>query len=254
MPLRAAWLLAACVVSIGCAFPRRTTPLAPVPNVGTSLDAPEDLWRLQVATVYVPPRTQSGLAWDSDGSGPDIFVRIYRDDDLIIETSVVDNNHRPEWDESSEGNLLLPRTARFRFEVWDDDGLTSTPVGSYRREGLPHSAVPGVDARITLQGGAGLTIRLADPEAHRGVGLTYELHPDGFKVVSVLAHSPAGRAGLENGDRITAIDGQEIASLGEARAATMLAQAGQSGDVLTVDKDGRTRAVELDGGHVWLAD
>lgn len=46
-----------------------------------------------------------------------------------------------------------------------------------------------------------------------GVGIRVEETPDGLVVVSVLPDSPAERAGIEAGERITSVDGEDVTDL-----------------------------------------
>ena len=69
----------------------------------------------------------------------------------------------------------------------------------------------------------------------------------------MFGDSPAARAGLKAGDRITAIAGKLVDDLPGGQAESALAQAGQTGAELTVEKDGQYRRVKLDDGYVWLS-
>ncbi len=145
-------------------------------------------------------------------------------------------------------------TGALRFEVWDDDTVGADPVGIFRHGGLPETAMPGVDARILLEGGSYLTIRADNPRPHRGVGIDeYEVRPDELVVVRVVPNSPASRADLVAGDRIVAIGDQRVSALTDAQAASALSMAQTRRRALTViGANGRERQVELDQGFVWL--
>ncbi|BET67021.1 sigma E protease regulator RseP [Opitutales bacterium ASA1] len=68
--------------------------------------------------------------------------------------------------------------------------------------------------------------------------------PDGTEV-----ESPAARAGLQEGDRVIAIDGREVADWGSLRQ-TLVSTTGRTADgapraVLTIERDGRSLQVEI---------
>jgi len=248
--------LAVGLTMIGCVYPRRGTSLTPVRSerATASFNAPAHIWQLTVVEAHVRPRKSGDLSWD-DGEGlPDVFVRIYRGGEQVFETETVDDSLTPRWDEVLPRNFRIPPDAALRIEVWDRDTVGADPVGIYNDRGLPDNALPDADARIMLEGGSWLTIRATAPRPHRGVGIEeYEVRPDELVVARVLQHSPAGRAGIEPGDRIVAVGDQRVADLNEAQAASALSMAANRDRQLTVkDEGGEERQVDLDRGYVWL--
>ncbi|MEC7520438.1 MAG: PDZ domain-containing protein [Myxococcota bacterium] len=248
--------LLAATLAIGCVYPRRGTSLTPVraERSSGSLSAPADVWKLTVVDAQVRPRRAGDLHWDDDQGLPDVFVRVYRDEALIFETETVQDSLTPTFDASPAQNVRLPAGTPLRFEVWDADTVGADPVGIHRTNGLPQNAVPDADARIMLEGGSWLTIRITAPRAHRGVGIAeYEVRPDALVVVRVEPHSPAGRAGIEPGDAIVAVGDERVSELNEAQAASALSMAANRSRQLTVrNAQGRERQVDLDQGYVWL--
>lgn len=243
---------------VGCVYPRRGTSLTPVRSERTSgtFNAPAHIYQLTIANAQVRPRKSGDLPWDSDGEGrPDPFVRVYRGEELLFETEQVNDTLTPEWETTLPRNVRLPPDHRVRIEVWDSDNIGNDPVGIYNGRGLPSNAAAGGDARIMLEGGSWLTVRAEAPRPHRGVGIEeYEVRPGELVVQRVLPFSPAGRAGIEAGDRIVGIGDQRVADLNEAQAASALSMAANRQSQLTVkDADGRERQVDLDRGYVWLA-
>ncbi len=244
------------LLTIGCVYPRRGTSITPVrnPRSAAVMDAPPNVWELTVVGAQVRPRRPGDLSWDDSGGLPDVFVRIYRNEEQIWESETVEDTLTPEW------NVVLPRNFRagatdyLRVEVWDADGVGADPVGIYRNQGLPPTALPGADARLLLEGGSYVTIRVNPPRAHRGLGVEeYVVKPDELEVVRVMAFSPAGRAGLEPGDRIIAVGDQRIADLSDAQAASALSMAVTRHSSLTVRRgEGPERVVDIDDGYVWL--
>lgn len=250
LPMRLLLLL--CLV-VACVHPQRSTSLSPVQNLD-DIQAPNDLHRLSFVSAIIPPRARGDQPWDEDGSPPDPFVRVYRDGDLIYESDAVDDSIQPRFEDAISENVILPRTAEVRIELWDSEDLRlPKPIGTWRGRGLPPTALPGADARITMEGSSQLTFRVEPPEAFRGTGITlYELRRDELFVDQVIRFSPAGRAGLDHGDRIIAIDGQPIADLGNDAAAGALSMASSRRTPMTViHADGRREDVTLDSGYVW---
>jgi len=242
-------------VALGCAYPRRSTSLAPASGAADESSPPGFVWALEVVSGVVPPRKRGGATWDEDGGLPDPFVRLYRDESLVFETAIVEDQLEPEWTATPERNVVLPPDVDLRFEMWDSDrGVNSDPIGIWRGRGLPSTALPGADARITLEGGAQLLVRVHRAKAHRGVGIQlYEVRSDRLIVLEVIEHSPAGRAGIQPGDLVVAIGGDTVEDLGEARAASALSLAVDRSLRLTVEHpNGQRDQIELDRGLVWL--
>lgn len=247
-----ALLVFACGLLSGCAFPRRSTSLSTVRQAPES-GVPNGLWRLRLVRAEIPPVDRSGRPWDEDGSMADPVLRLYRGDELVFETDALEDEREPRWDITTE-NLLFPSTQEVRVELWDDEALP-TPIGVYRGRGVPTGALPGATTTLRLDGGATVDIVLEVPEAHRGTGVSlFEVRSDSLVLVEVLRHSPAGRAGLREGDAIIAIDGESVATLGGAAAASRLSMANSRRSTLRVRHgNGREEEVSIDGGFTWLS-
>ncbi len=238
-----------------CSYPVRSTPLWPVRSGERStLERPDHIHSLTVVGAELPPRKRGGLAWDEDGSGPDPFLRIYRDGELLWESPVRHDTRTPRWDHTFPRAVRLPPGAFLRVELWDADFPRADPAGVWRQRGLPTALQGGHAVRLRLEGGAVVTLRIGPPVPMRGTGIArYEVRPDDLLVLRVLPDSPAARAGVRTGDRIVAIDGESVARMGAARAVGRLAQAGRRrGVTLRLRRpSGRVRTVTLDGGFVW---
>lgn len=250
--------LVVCVIATvlaACAYPRRSTSLSPATGEVQTLDAPSNLWRLRLGSATIPPRRRGGLDWDPDGGLPDAFVRILRGGELVYESPVQENTLDPAFDVLLPKNVWLPTDRELRIEVWDrDEGPSNDPVGVWRGQGLPPNALPDADARITLEGGAALSFRVMPPHPHRGVGISeFEVRGDELKVLAVMEHSPASRAGIAAGDAIVAIGDRAVDDLDDAQAASALSMAADRQAALRVRKSGgQEETVELDRGYVWL--
>lgn len=247
-------LCAASLALVSCAYPRRSTALSEVQVEAGGPGQPSDVWWMTIVDAQIPQRNRGDSNWDEGGGPPDPFVRVYRDDVLVFESSTQDNTIHPAWNQSLPRNIEIPSDTDFRIEVWDRDAVGADPIGIYRGHGRPGNALPGVDARILLEGESTVTIRLEEPHAHRGVGISaFEVHGDSLLVLGVEEHSPAGRAGIEAGDSITAIGGRTISDLGSNQATGALSMAGERRQSLTVrDAAGDEREVDLDHGYTWL--
>ncbi len=243
------------LVSLGaCAYPRRSPSLSSVAEAeAANVSAPSGVTRLQFVSAEIPPRQRGDLPWDDEGTEADAMVRVYRGDTLLFESEPVVDSIRPQFDVVTE-NLYLPATEDIRIELWDDDPGVAEPIGTWRGRGLPRTALPGADSRINLEGGAQLLFRVQPAEVLRGTGIeTYEMRGDHFHVVSMIERSPAGRAGLREGDDIVAIGGQSIDELGADAAAGALSMASSRRSSLTFRRGGNEQTVELDGGYTWRA-
>ncbi len=250
------FLVAALAVALSaCVYPHRGTSLTTVqrPSTGT-FTAPADIWQLTIVEAQITPRKNGDLSWDDNGGLPNPFVRVYRGEEMVFETPVLNDTLAPEWNLTLPRNVHIPREAAMRFEVWDRDTVGDNPVGQFHSSGLPPNAEPDADARLMMEGGNYLTIRVSAPRPHRGVGIDdYELQPDALVVHRVLAYSPADRASIVPGDAIVAIGGRRVSAMNDAQAASALSMAGHRRTTLTVkNRDGREREVEVDGGFVWL--
>lgn len=248
-------VFAAVIALPSCAYPRRATSLSEVHSTAGGPGEPANVYAMTIVSAQVPERNRGNSNWDDGGGAPDPFVRVYRDDQLIFESSTADDTIAPVWNQELPHNIEIPPDCSFRLEVWDRDAVGADPVGIYRGHGRPPNALPGVDARILLEGESYLTIHLGEPHAHRGIGISaFEVRGSELVVISVEAHSPAGRAGIVPGDRITSIGGRAVSELGQQQATGALSMAAERHQNLSVISAGQTQAreVELDHGYVWL--
>jgi hypothetical protein len=253
-----AWLgLLGVTLIIGCAYERRSTVLYPLAArpMKTPPEQPKDLWSVTVFSAQLSPRKPSGLIWDNDNTPPDPYVQLFVDDRLVWESPVVEDTIDPQWNIVLPRNVMIRPTSAFRIEVWDQDTAPSRdPIGRLQRIGLPPTAQPNAVTRLMMDTGAVVTIKFAPPMIHKGVGITwFEVRPTALVVLEVEKYSPAGRAGIRDGDKIVMIDNHSIESLGDSQACSLLSLAAERRYSFEVeDAKGAKRAVKLDTGFVWL--
>ena len=240
------WFVVAALASLssllGCAavFPRYTTATRRVPaellQERTVAPPPDDVRTVSVLSAELPPSRTDGQPWDSDGA-PDLYAVILRDGAEVYRTPVVPDSLRPEW-RAAEVTLRVRPDSVLRFELWDDDGLVSQPVGSEQVTGIPSSALDGGNWLVRFQGNAFLRLGARPPEARFGMGVTFEVHEDHLRVLAVEAGGPGAAAGLRVGDRIVALDRRRVQDLGEIESHQAMDRASLRPVTLTVERDG----------------
>lgn len=247
--------LLAVLAASGCAYPRKQTVMNPAPPDRVKADErPKDMWSLRIVDAELPQTKPGGLPWDSDGTPPDPFVRVLVNERQVWESPVKKDTRTPSWNILLPRNVEIPENAVFRIELWDHDSAVSAdPAGSIQREGLPATALPDANARLTLDNLAMLTLVASAPRAHQGVGLYVEVRSDALLVLEVERYSPAFRAGVLKGDRIVGIGPQRVSELGGDEAVSDLSLAIDRDLSLTLaDEKGHERQVTLDKGFIWL--
>jgi hypothetical protein len=211
------------------------------------------LWSIRFVDAQLPETKGGGLAWDSDGTGPDPFVRLIIDGRLVWESPVQRNTRHPEWNVTLPRNVYVPAQASFRLELWDDDAASSDPAGSLQRSGLPETALPDALAHLTLDNLGVITVVVSEPHPSKGLGVEFEQHSDALKVLKVEPFSPAARAGIKTGDKVVAIGDARVESLTAAKAAGELSLSADRGENLKIrDDKGKERDITIDHDFLWL--
>lgn len=239
----------------GCAYPRRETNITPAPPAITeAAKRPEGLWTVRVLTGETPQKKRSGMAWDTDGTAPDPFLRLYVDERLIWESEVQYDTATPAWNVTLPRNLKVGDDDNFRLEMWDrDTAVDADPMGRLSHTGLPPNAMPDAQARLSLEMGTAVEVIVSAPTAYRGVGVHFEVHKDALVVLEVEPLSPAGRAGLKPGDRIVGLGPERVQHMTGQESSSQLSLASERGLALTVaDAEGKERQVPLDKEPIWL--
>jgi hypothetical protein len=245
---------AALTCTVGCAYPRRATPLSPLTQPAVDRRTqPENLWQLRLVRAEIPREKRSGLSWDDEGGLPDPYFVLSIAGRERWQSPVVQDSLSPAFEAQPAQNLAFDRAARVRMELWDKDTLGGDPIGIYEGRALGE-AILDADTTIKLDSGAAITLRIMKPEPKLGVGISsYEVRPSALLILEVADASPAARAGLASGDRIVAIDGKPIKSLSRPQAESALALAAQRKSLLQVERGKAQRKVTLDSGYIWPA-
>ena len=246
----------ASLVGCGAVFPRYTTATRHVPAELIQAHAvtppPDDIRTVAVLSAELPPSRPDGQPWDSDGE-PDLYAVILRDGVEVFRTPVVPNSLHPEWP-SAEIALRVRPGSVLRFELWDDDGMVDQPVGAEEVTGLPASALDGGNWIIRFQRNAFLRLAARPPEARFGMGVTFEVHEDHLRVISLEEGAPGAAAGLRVGDHIVALDGRRVQDIGEIESHQSMDRASVRPVVLSVERDGSPPAtITVAPGAVYSA-
>lgn len=245
------------LVSASCAYEVRSTTLHPIAKTTADLRSygPKNTWSFRLLTGQIPPRKRSGLEWESDGTLPDPFVRLYVDGKQIWESEVKTDTISPNWNITLPRNVKVDPDSSFRIELWDFDTIASAdPIGILKRRGWPPTVKPNAITRLMLDTGAVITVTIYDPRVHEGVGIrSYEVRPDCLLVVEVEKYSPAGRAGIKPNECIVDIDGLRVSALEDIKAMTMLSLASKRQYKMKVANQKQVeRTVKLDASYIWL--
>jgi len=83
-----------------------------------------------------------------------------------------------------------------------------------------------------------------------GIGVTIAPDPKGLTIVSVIAGTPAARAGLRRGDRIVAVGAHALARRPESYATGLIRGRPGTHVTLTIVRDGRRRTLRIARAHV----
>jgi len=225
----------------------------PAPSGVQPQNPPAHLWSIRFLDAELPEFKGGGLAWDSDGTPPDPFVRLRIDGRVVWESPVQKDTRHPVWNITLPRSIYVPPGANFRLELWDDDAASADPAGVLLRSGLPETALPNAVTHLNLDNLAVVTVTISDAAVFKGVGIEFEQRSDALVVLQVEPFSPAARAGIKPGERIVAIGSSRVEALGPARAASDLSMGADRGSTLTVmDGNGKEREATLDRDFLWL--
>lgn len=85
-----------------------------------------------------------------------------------------------------------------------------------------------------------------------GLGVELRTHQDHLEIVSVIPGGSAGMGGIVQGDRVVAVDGRNVESIGSEKAADMMRGAEGSFVGITLDRNNVTKTIQLERRRVEI--
>lgn len=248
-------VLLAMALGPGCAavYPEIKTPTRE-PVVGQPLDPPpSSLKWVAIQGATVPRLTRDGRSWGALGSTePSSYAIISVNGAELFRTGIEAKTFSPTWPDAPRGNFPLTKGDRLRVELWESRPMHDRPIG-IRELVFDGQTTDDDELRVFLEGGAELVLKIAPAKALVGLGFRYELRGvDGVFITQVESESPAGRAGLRQGDRIVAIDAKPTKGMSTGEIRSLLNMNHPQGLVLQLGRaDGSTVALTLKAGAVY---
>jgi hypothetical protein len=240
--------------AFGCAavFPEYTTGFRPPPRAGLE-EPPPDLYFIHFERALIPKRTLDGRQWDEvGGKAPDPYAALMIGDAELLRTPVQSNTLEPTWSDAKLANYRVPRGARVRLELWDENAVLARPICIADLGDLRGSEVEEAVREIACATGAKVWLRVEPPRALFGLGLWYEVRPREVIITRVIEESPAGRAGLRAGQRILHIQGKAVTEMQDGEAMSLFNANARSGLELGVaDAQGSSQTVSVREGAVY---
>jgi len=254
----AAWFCVALLLGMGlgacsAVYPELATRVRAAPaQVKLEPEPPEDVLYIYVARAVIPERTRDGRQWDAIGGDlPDPFAKVFVDDEELFRTPVQSNTLRPTWPDSKRANYRIAPRTPVRFELWDDNALTHSPICISHIEAIHRHAAHGF-LDIQCESGASASLVVAPARAKFGLGLYYELRAQDVYVTRVLQESPAARAGLGPGIQIASIQGEPLHGKDADSVRSLINANLRTGITMQIQRaDGSTALVELKEGPIY---
>lgn len=234
-------------------YPSISTPLKPVPP-GRELDPPPPPNVLYIAMggVEIPNRTRDGRSWDELGSGkPDPFAIVYINDRELFRTPVESNTLSAKWPNAPKTSYQLPRGAKMRIEIWDDNAIHKKPICRKDVEGLEDHALTG-SVDLVCEGGTEIHVIIKPAEAKFGLGFSYEFRSEGVFVSSVMPLSPASRAGMRKGSQIMMVMGKSPKGQSEGTVQSWINANAATGLDLALSPPSAQSKVQLKEGPIYI--
>jgi len=246
-------------VTTGCvknASAPLATRLSPAPK-GVSLKPPppDGVYWLRLRSAKIPVRNTGGQLWDEIGAFPDPYVRVSVGKKLLFESEAKADTLEPVW--TAQGyNYALSSSDRLLVELLDADALNDRIMGR---------ATVDVPGPVELQAGVmevdtgnrgRVIIEVSPAHALIGLGFDYDVYDRRATVTEVWKHSPAGRGGMEKGDRLVRIGDRDVdkSTAREIRSA-INAISGKEVTIVVLHRSGTTADVRLAAGPSYpLAD
>lgn len=240
----------------GCAavYPELKTPVH-APVEGQPLDPPPpSLKWIAVAGATVPKLTRDGRAWGAAFSNePSPYAIVFVNGEPILRTEAEPNTFAPTWPSAPRGNFVLEEGDRIRVELWESRPVSDRPIGVRDVRFAKADLTDDAELIVPLEGGAELVLKIEAARPEVGLGFRYELRGlDGVFLTRVFELSPAGRAGLNVGDQVVAIDGRPTKGMSPAEIQSLLNMQHPAGFQLQLKRqDGSLIALTLKEGAIY---
>jgi serine protease Do len=229
----------------------------------------EDGTRHPVRTLGLISDTDAAMA-RIEGEGPFPYVEIDREDSTVLGDWVMSLGHSGGFDEERGVVVRLGRLVRMAQRTWQSDG---TLIGG--DSGGPlfdlHGRLIGIHSRVGKVKGENMHVPMSNflqnwekmlagefvgegPFAQRlkgflGVQLKEDAEGGGVSITEVVEGQAAAQAGLQAGDFLLQIDGEDIVDIEGLKAKLQEKTEGQS-IALTYKRDEEEHELELKlGGH-----
>ncbi len=241
-------------LACGVVYPEVQTPLrTPPPGFALVPPPPDEVLYLRFAGATIPPRTVDGRQWDSGGgAAPDPFAKLLVNGKEIIVTPVESDTLRPKWGEQVRANYRIKKGSAVKVEVWDKNAIKSHPICTEDIKNLHDEASTEHPFEITCESGAIVTLVVEPAHGRLGLGLFYELHTEGAYVTRVIEESPARRAGLDAGDEIEKVQGQDVREMEQGKLQSLInANAALGIDLVVKRGDAPPRQLKLKDGAIY---
>jgi len=242
-------------LACGAVYPEVSTPLrTPPPGFELKPPPPKDLFYVRFARAVIPKKTRDGRQWDSvGGEAPDPYGKILVNGKELILTPIQSDTLEPTWPDQEAANYRIRATDKVQVEIWDSNPLTNLPICTEALLNIAEAAA-GDEPFVEIDCDNGGRVNLVIEPAHgkMGLGFNYELRTAAAVVTRVIKESPAGRAGMQAGDDIVAVQGKAVESMDEGVLQSLVNANAALGVKLTIKSDeGGQREVNVRDGSIY---